>query len=91
MAPLLGELDRAWLQRDVAGVLALFAPDGVIQIDPENMKGPDVYRAGGGQALDVGLALLMGAATDRIDVAGRQTAAIAFQEAPATLVQWGYQ
>ena len=91
VAPLLGELDRAWTQRDVAGVLALFAPDGVIQIDPENAKGPDVYRAGGGQSLGVGVPLLMGAATDRIDVAGRQTAAIVFQEAPATLVRWGYQ
>ena len=30
VAPLLGELERAWLQRDVAGVLALFAPDGVL-------------------------------------------------------------
>ena len=90
---LLAELERAWLQRDVAGVLALFAPDGMIQIDPENAKGPDVYRAGGGPAaaLDAGVPLLLGVATDRIDVAGRQTAAVVFQEAPATLVRWGYQ
>ena len=90
---LLAELERAWLQRDVAGVLALFAPDGMIQIDPENAKGPDVYRAGGGPAaaLDAGVPLLLGVATDRIDVAGRQTAAVVVQDAPATLVRWGYQ
>ena len=89
VAPLLGELDRAWAQRDVAGVLALFAPDGEIQIDPANAKGPDVYRAGGGPALGVGVPVLLGAATDRIDVAGCQTAAIVFQEAPATRVRSG--
>ena len=91
VAPLLGELDRAWAQRDVAGVLALFAPDGEIQIDPANAKGPDVYRAGGGPALGVGVPVLLGAATDRIDVAGYQTAAIVFRGAPATLVRWAYQ
>ena len=91
MAPLLGELERAWTQRDSAGVLALFAPDGLIHIDPANAKEPAVYQAGGGRPLSTGVSLLMGAPTDRIDVAGRQTAAIVFHEAAATLVRWGYQ
>jgi hypothetical protein len=91
VAPLLGELERAWLQRDVAGVLALFAPDGIIQIDPENLKGPVMYQAGGWQSLGVGVPVLLGEGTGRIDVAGRQTAAIVFHEAPAPLFRWGYQ
>jgi len=78
-------------QRDVAGVLALFAPDGVILIDPENLKGPVMYEAGGWQSLDSGVPVLLGEGPGRIDVAGRQTAAIVFHEAPASLVRWGYQ
>ena len=91
VAPLPAELERAWLQRAVAGVLALFAPDGVIQIDPENLKGPVMYQAGGWQSLGVGVPVLLGEGTGRIDVAGRQTTVIVFHEAPASLVRWGYQ
>ena len=91
VAPLLGELERAWARRDVAGVVALFAPDGIIQIDPEHPKGPDLYHAGGWRSLGVGVPVLLGDGTGRIDVAGRQTAAIAFRGTPATLVRWGYQ
>ena len=92
MAPLLGELERAWARRDVAGVLALFAPDGVILIDPANLyHAGATYQAGGEQPLGVGVPVLLGEPTDRIDVAGRQTAALVFRGAPATLVRWGYQ
>ena len=91
VAPLLGELERAWTQRDGAGVVALFAPDGVILIDPANDKGAAMYQAGVALPLGSGVLVLLGEATDRIDVAGRQTAVIVFREAPATLVRWGYQ
>jgi hypothetical protein len=91
VASLLSELERAWARRDDAGVVALFAPDGVILIDPANDKGAVMYHAGGGQPLGAGVPVLLGEATDRIDVAGRQTAASVFREAPATLVRWGYQ
>ena len=92
VARLLGELDRAWARRDVAGVVALFAPDGVILIDPANLyHAGATYQAGGGQPLGAGVPVLLGEPTDRIDVAGRQTAALDFRGAPATLVRWGYQ
>jgi hypothetical protein len=86
----LSALQRAWARGDVDGVVALFAPEGVVVLDPAHPGGPDLYgRAPTAGPLRAGVHQLL-ADGAQIDVAGHRAAAVVFAGAPATRATWAY-
>jgi hypothetical protein len=83
-------LQQAWTRGDVDGVVGLFAPEGVVVLDPAAPAGPDVYhRTTGAGGLRAGVRQLM-ADGAQVDVAGHRAEAISAGGAPATRLRWAY-
>jgi hypothetical protein len=86
----LSALQRAWARGDVDGVVALFAPEGVVVLDPANPGGPDLYRrAPPAGPLRAGVRQLL-ADGAQIDVAGHRAATVVFAGAPTSRATWAY-
>ena len=82
----------AWSSGDVHQVLALLAPEAVVQLNYREPGGPAEFRGTGpgSMTLHDGVALLLEAGA-RPDFATYQTAPTVFGGAPATTLSWTYR